>query len=130
VPYRVQADFAIVAFGYDGWIVFITNLMVISQPLVDSRHRRIRMLKRLPSVGGRCSYQSNLVVLSQPHCRFSATPKIQIIPSPQIFPSFNCSLFLITRPLLFLCGCGRYQSRLLVLYQPLYRFSTAPKPII
>ena len=71
-----HADFAIVAYGYYGWIgpqkIFgtipcsigcITNLMVISQPLMDSRHRRIRIknYRCLIYWFGCSSYQSGLL---------------------------------------------------------------------
>ena len=56
---------------------FITDLMVVSQPLVDSRYRRITGSKqRFAAVGGCSSYQSHLVVLYQPLCRFTAAPKM------------------------------------------------------
>ena len=63
VPYRVQ--------------LFLSQILwLLANPLWTHGIGESRSKQRFPAVGGRCSYQSNLVVLCQPHCRFAATPKI------------------------------------------------------
>jgi hypothetical protein len=55
----------------------ITNLMVINQPLYDSRHRRVRIENNYRLIICGCSrYQSNLVDLYQPLSWLPAAPKL------------------------------------------------------
>ena len=81
VPYRVQ-------------LILSQILWLLANPLWTHGIGESGSKQRSSAVGGRGSYQSSLVVLYQPHCRFAATPKNakQIILTHHSLPS-NISIF-------------------------------------